>query len=231
MTPPPTVLLVHGAHHGAWCWEEVVDRLRTTSLRTRAIDLPLTSYADDTEAVRAAVRETALLGPVLLVAHSYAGLPVSAAGHAADRLVYVAARMPLPDESPASLTPHWNAPAFHDVVKESPDGTLTLLPAARDILYSTTPAPYADRAAARWRPMRSRVPTTPLRDPAWLSVPSAYLICAQDRTVRPESQRTCATHACTHLELPCDHSPFYSAPDELAAFLREQASLTARSHS
>jgi len=225
VTRTPTVLLVHGAHHGAWCWDEVRTRL---PFRTEAVDLPLTSYADDTDTVRDAVRQAALHGPVLLVAHSYGGLPVSAAGHAADRLVYIAARMPRPDESPAALTPHWNTPGFHEVVKESDDGTLTLLPGAREILYSGTPAPHARQAAARWRPMRSRVPDTPLRDPAWLSVPSAYVVCADDRTVRPEAQRTCAAHACARLELPCDHSPFYSAPDELARFLGEQAALITR---
>ncbi|MDX3384639.1 alpha/beta fold hydrolase [Streptomyces niveiscabiei] len=224
----PYVLFVHGAHHGAWCWDEVRARLAPTALRTAAVDLPLTSFEDDTRAVRTAVREGTLYGPVLLVAHSYGGLPVSAGGHEADRLVYIAARMPQPGESPAESTPRWNDPAFRAAVHESPDGTVTLLPAAREALYSGTPAPYADRAAARWRPMRSRVPRKPLDAPAWLSVPSAYVICAEDRTVRPEAQRECATHACTHLELPCDHAPFYSAPTELAHFLEEQAALTNR---
>ncbi|WP_416968695.1 alpha/beta fold hydrolase [Streptomyces sp. 4F14] len=223
----PHVLFVHGAHHGAWCWDEVRTRLASTGLRTAAVDLPLTSYADDTEAVRTAVREGTLYGPVLLVAHSYGGLPVSAAGHAADRLVYIAARMPRPGQSPAELTPHWNDPAFRTAVKEAADGTLTLLPQARDALYSGTPEPHAERAAARWRPMRSRVPRPPVDDPAWLSVPSAYVVCAQDRTVRPDAQRECAAHACVRLELDCDHAPFYSAPDELARFLGEQAALIA----
>ncbi|QNP68672.1 alpha/beta fold hydrolase [Streptomyces roseirectus] len=222
---PPYVLLVHGAHHGAWCWDEVTPRLRAAGLRARAVDLPLTSCADDTEAVRDAVAEGARHGPVLLVAHSYAGLPVSAGGHGADRLVYVAARMPRPGEPPADLD--WTDPAFRAALHEADDGTLTLLPSARDALYSRTPAPLADRAAARWRPMRSRVPAAPLTDPAWLAVPSAYVVCAADRTVRPEAQRACAAHAVARLELDCDHSPFYSAPGPLAAFLTGQAALLA----
>ncbi|MDX2936152.1 alpha/beta fold hydrolase [Streptomyces ipomoeae] len=221
----PFVLLVHGAHHGSWCWEEVTERLRAAGVRGHAIDLPLTSFTDDTETVRAAVREAAGHGPVLLVAHSYGGLPVSAGGHAAARLVYVAARMPLPGESPAQLTPTWNDPAFHRFLRAAPDGTVTLLPAAREALYSATPPRYAERAAALWRPMSSRVPDTPLDDPAWLTVPSAYVVCATDRTVRPEAQRACATRAAAHVELDCDHSPFYSAPESLAQFLATQAAL------
>jgi len=221
----PFVLLVHGAHHGAWCWEEVTRRLRAAGLRCHALDLPFTSFADDTEAVRDAVREGARQGPVLLVAHSYGGLPVSAGGHAAARLVYVAARMPLPGESPAQLTPHWNDPAFATSLRPADDGTVTLLPSAREVLYSATPTRYAEHAAARWRPMRSRVPETPLDNPAWLTVPNAYVVCGADRTVLPAAQRACAAHAVTRLELDCDHAPFYSAPGQLAQFLGTQAAL------
>ncbi|MFE2317235.1 alpha/beta fold hydrolase [Streptomyces sp. NPDC059441] len=231
MTVPPAreplVLLVHGAHHGAWCWEPVTDRLTAAGVRSHAIDLPLTSFTDDTDAVRVAVREAERQGPVLLVAHSYGGLPVSAGGQAAGRLVYVAARMPLPGESPAQLTPHWNDPAFHQGVQTAPDGTATLLPEARDVLYSATPPQYAARATALWRPMRSQVPQASLDNPAWLTVPSAYVVCAADRAVRPAAQRACAARATTRIELDCDHSPFYSAPEPLARFLAAQATFLA----
>jgi hypothetical protein len=102
---------------------------------------------------------------------------------------------------------------------------VTLRPTARDALYSATPPHYAERAAALWRPMRSRVPDTHLDDPAWLTVPSAYVVCAADRTVRPQAQHTCAARAATHVELDCDHSPFYSAPEPLTRFLAAQAAL------
>lgn len=39
------------------------------------------------------------------------------------------------------------------------------------------------------RPMTSAVPDRPVDDPAWVSVPSSYVVCADDRAVRPESQR------------------------------------------
>lgn len=98
---------------------------------------------------------------------------------------------------------------------------MTLLPPARAALYSTTPARYAEHATALWRPMRSKVPDAPLDDPAWLTVPGAYVVCAADRTVRPDAQRTCASRP----ELDCDHSPFYSAPDALTKFLTAHAAL------
>jgi pimeloyl-ACP methyl ester carboxylesterase len=77
--------------------------------------------------------------------------------------------------------------------------------------------------------MRSRGPHTPLDDPAWLTVPSAYVVCAADRTVVPEAQRACAARATTHIELDCDHSPFYSAHEPTARFLVAQAALMRKS--
>src|SRR5713226_8538964 len=37
---PKEFLLVHGACHGAWCWEEVAGRLRARGHRVAALDLP-----------------------------------------------------------------------------------------------------------------------------------------------------------------------------------------------
>src|SRR6187431_2302863 len=40
-----TVALVHGAWHGAWCWERVVERLDARQVPVVAIDLP--GHGDD----------------------------------------------------------------------------------------------------------------------------------------------------------------------------------------
>lgn len=223
----PLVLLVHGANHDGWCWTPVLERLDRIGLRGRAVDLPLTSFEADTEAVRAAVREAAEERPVVLVAHSYSGLPVAAGGHGADRLVFIAARMPMAGESPAELTPRWGHPEFRAAWDVGEDGAVTLRPAARDVLYSGSPANLAELAARRWRPMWSRVPQAPIPDPAWLSVPSAYVVCARDRTVRVEAQRDCAARAGESIEIDCDHSPFFSAPDRLSEILADQATRAA----
>jgi pimeloyl-ACP methyl ester carboxylesterase len=194
----------------------------------RAIDLPLTSFEDDTDVVREAVREVVRERPVVLVAHSYGGLPVTAGGHSADRLVFVAARMPLAGESPASLTPRWGHPEFRAAWDVDDGGAVMLRPAAREVLYSQSPPDLAELAAQRWRPMWSRVPETPVADPAWLSVPCTYVVCAADRTVRVEAQRDCAKHADDSVEIDCDHSPFFSAPDRLTEILAARARRAAR---
>ncbi|WP_234323916.1 esterase/lipase family protein, partial [Streptomyces sp. NRRL S-481] len=69
----PLILFVHGANHDGWCWAPVLERLDRVGVAGRAIDLPFTSFEDDTAAVREAVREIARARPVVLVAHSYGG--------------------------------------------------------------------------------------------------------------------------------------------------------------
>ena len=116
-TVASTVLFVHGAHLAGWCWLLVMERLASRGIRVEAIDLPFTGYDDDVRCVRAAVEAARGHGPVHVVSHSYAGLPVCAGGHLATHLTFVASRLPLPGESPAAPHPGVGIrrlPALHD---------------------------------------------------------------------------------------------------------------------
>jgi len=218
-----TVLLVHGAHHGGWCWLLVMDELARRGIASQAIDLPLTGYDDDVAAVRAAIGDArASGGAVHVVGHSYAGLPLAAAGHDADHLTFVAGRLPLPGESPATLTPWWGFPAFHDCMELGDDGVVRLSAGAGRFLFHRTNAALAGFALHHLRPMTSTVPDAPLDDPAWRSVPSSYVVCADDRAVRPGSQRERAALVGASVELDTDHSPFLSSAAPLADFIAEQ---------
>lgn len=86
-----TMLLVHGGWHGPWCWEPILPGLRQAGVSPRTVELPMESLSGDVDTVRKAIGQIARTGPLVVVGHSYAGQVVSAAGHAADRLVYVAA--------------------------------------------------------------------------------------------------------------------------------------------
>jgi pimeloyl-ACP methyl ester carboxylesterase len=80
-----TIVLVHGAWHGPWAWESVAATLGADGFDVRTVDLPssgpdssaLGDLRDDVRAVREAVE--AVDGPVVLVAHSYGGAPVTEA--------------------------------------------------------------------------------------------------------------------------------------------------------
>ncbi|WP_327365828.1 alpha/beta fold hydrolase [Streptomyces sp. NBC_01217] len=225
MTSRVSLLLVHGAHHGAWCWEPVLARLSEHGIPAQAVDLPLDGYSSDVATVRSAVQELRADGPVAVVAHSYAGIVVAAAAHAASRLIFVAARLPLPGESQAAL--HWNLPGLREATSVDGDGWAHLGPAARDFFYSDCPSHAADLATSRLRPMRSVVPTDPLEMPAWTTVPTAYIVCRRDKVVRVDRQRERAALVDDAYELDCGHSPFFALPDELTGLLMVQAAKTA----
>src|ERR1700691_3729555 len=78
-------ILVHGAWHGAWCWEQVEHHLGDLGAASAAVDLPgragdarpvaeltLNSYVDHVVAAIEASPE-----PVVLVGHSLGGLVIS----------------------------------------------------------------------------------------------------------------------------------------------------------
>ena len=54
---------------------------------------------------------------------------------------------------------------------------------------------------------------------AWRTVPSTYIVCTDDQMVPVSFQRRMAARAGATFELDSDHSPFLSAPGELADVL------------
>src|ERR1700727_2503343 len=97
------VLLVHGAWADGSSWAKVIPLLEEKGLHVVAVQIPLTSFADD---VAATQRALALEdGPVLLVGHSYGGAVITEAGNdpKVAGLVYVSAVAPDTGESTFGL--------------------------------------------------------------------------------------------------------------------------------
>src|SRR5580700_6219902 len=98
-------VLVHGAWHGAWCWEPVVVELEGRGHPVRTIDLPSRGNpAGDLHGDAQAVRELveSLGRPVVLVGHSYGGAVITEASSGTPgikRLVYLTALVPDAGES------------------------------------------------------------------------------------------------------------------------------------
>jgi hypothetical protein len=160
-------------------------------------------------------------GNVSVVCHSYTGITVAAAAHDAQHLVFIAARMPALGESQAAISPQWGNPDFRTCINFGADGTLSLEDGASDFLFHRSPQSLARLAMANRRSMKSEIPVEPMDNPAWLTVPSSYVVCTDDRAVRLDQQRMRAGWAKHSIEIDCDHSPFFSAPDETASFIFE----------
>lgn len=219
-----SVLLVHGAFHGAWCWERVTDALAVRGVEAHSVELPFTSLADDAETVSSARDQMEV--PVVVVGHSYGGAVITTGAgggngrRAAEHLVYVAALMADPDQA-FDLTP---TPAMTAV--RARDGMSYFDPdLATAAMYHRCAPELAAWATSMLRPMPaakgqgSRAQSTA----AWRTIPSTYVVCSDDRAIHPEDQRRMAALAGTCIELDADHSPFLSTTDELADVLAEAA--------
>lgn len=219
------MVLVHGAWHGAWCWELVVPQLEAAAIDATAVDLPLTGFDDDVAAVRAAL--DAQPGPVVLLGHSYGGAVITEAGtHAAvDHLVYLCAFVPDVGESCQSLAldPAFPATDLNPALRIDDGFTVATLDPelAVPALYGDCSAEAAAAAIARLRPQPlSALGATPT-SPAWRSKPSTYVVCTGDRGIDPGMQRAMAAHTGTVVEWDTSHSPFLSQPDRFVGLLQE----------
>ena len=74
---PTRLLLVHGAFHGAWCWDRLTPELERLGVHYQTLDLPFTSPDDDVGAVRSAIDNSD--ENVAVLGHSFGGAVVSAA--------------------------------------------------------------------------------------------------------------------------------------------------------
>lgn len=230
-----TVVLVHGAWHGAWCWDQVVDQLDARGVPTVALDLP--GHGASTEplgdlATDAAALRTVLdgLDAAVVCGHSYGGAVISdgAAHPAARHLVYLAALLLDAGEScsasVAVAEPDGGTSLLDGAIQAGDDGTVTLDPAVAPaaLYHDCAPADVA-RAVARLGPQAFASLTAEATHAAWRSVPSTYVVCRDDRAIPASLQRQLAARAGTVLEWPTSHSPFLSRPDLVVDLLASRA--------
>jgi pimeloyl-ACP methyl ester carboxylesterase len=223
--------LVHGAWHGAWCWERLVPELAARGHRAVAVELPCADPAAGAaryaEVVDAALPAT---DDLVLVGHSLGGvtIPLVAARRPVRALVFLCAAVPLFGrslEDQVAAEPDIYAPGYaaHPGRLTHPDGSTSWRDAAsaREVFYHDCPPGAADRAFARLR----RQAAAPRREPcpltAWPAVRRVSIVCGEDRAISPAWARRAARErlGVEPLELPGSHSPFLSRPAALAALL------------
>ena len=232
-----TYVLIHGAWHGGWCWDKVKSLLEKEGHTVVTPDLPghgddktaipevtLQAYADRVSEVVKAQSE-----PVILVGHSMGGIAITqGAEQCADKvskLVYVTAFLLQSGE-------------FLLQYAQTDEKALVLpnLEFSEDQSYATVkdeaikPAFYADCSDEDIAWAKSKLVkqagapfATPVNTTAenWGNIPRVYIECTGDQAISHAVQQQMYTN------LPCEqvitmtthHSPFLSAPDELAGHL------------
>lgn len=220
----PTLLLVHGSWHGPWCWEKLTPELDRLGIGWRTVALPsvgtdpkaLGGVAEDARAIEKAA---AIPGDVVVLAHSYAGVPTTEAkfGPNVRHLIYLGAFMPDVGQSLVNLLPPGPLPPF---VRDNGDGTTgVVLEHAVATFYADVEPAIAAWAVAKLRPHNGVCNVTPVAHASWRDIPSTYILLTEDFACPTIVQRQTCHQAGTVIELEGSHSPFLAKPAKLAKAL------------
>jgi pimeloyl-ACP methyl ester carboxylesterase len=224
-------VLVPGAWLGAWAWDEVAERLRADGHEVVAVTLtglaelhqPDSAQTPQAQHVADIVDATRGLSDVVLVGHSYSGIPTGQAaallGDKLRRIVYLDSNIPIDGQSFAD---GW-----------SPEGRAWLagqLAESGGFWPPLTAEDYAgqdltDDQIATIVKRSTPHPGRSLTEPAALSrpitgLPTTYVKCLMDG---PTPSNPVLQHlespSWTLTELNTGHWSMFSQPDELAALL------------
>jgi pimeloyl-ACP methyl ester carboxylesterase len=225
------VVLVHGAWANSSSWSKVIPLLQAQGLHVVAVQMPLTSLADD---VATTLRAIALQdGPVLLVSHSYGGAVITEAGNdpKVSGLVYVAAFAPNDGEAVGEMGKDFPTPPGLSELRPDQGGFLTLTAKgivedfAQDLPFAETQVMTATQGPTNGAALGGKITRA-----AWKTKPSWYVISENDRMISPDFERAMARQIkAKSVSLRSSHVPMLSHPVDVAQFIGDAAS-TPRKH-
>jgi pimeloyl-ACP methyl ester carboxylesterase len=208
-------------------WSPVVERLQADGYNVTAPQFPETSLADDVARLRQVLDRQD--GPTILAGHSYGGQIMTSLGTNAPNvvgLVYIAAFGLDEGESIGGLLAQAGAPtpalAHLDIDKLG----FAWIP-EDDFLKHF--AGHIDPVQAKvMYAVQQALATSTLQDvmgvPAWKSLPSWFLVAANDEAIPPDAERLFAKRmAATTIEVPSGHVAMVSHPDEVAQLIQTAA--------
>lgn len=231
MNNKPTIIFVHGFWGGAAHWSKVITDLFHRGYEAlHAVEVPLTSLADDVERTRKMIAQVD--GDVLLVGHSYGGAVITEAGNHSNvvGLVYIAAFAPDSNESPGGITQQ-NLPAAAANLAPDSDGYLWVK--ADKFHESFCQDLSADEGLVMGVTQKAPIASTfgdTISTPAWKTKPSWYQISTEDRMINPENQVLMSSrlNAKKVISLSASHASLASKPKEVADLIDEAATSLAK---
>ena len=232
-----TFVLIHGAWHGGWCWDKVVPFMQKAGHVVEAPDLPghgedrtpigkisLQLYADRVCEILDEQPE-----PVVLVGHSMGGMVVTqAAEQRPEKIktsVYLTAYLLRDGQSllQAALADADSLVLPSLIFAEDQSYTTVKDEAVKEVFYGDCSDEDVARARSLLRPQALAPTATPVSttEENFGRVPRVYIECLRDRALTPSAPKEMySAVACRRvISMDTSHSPFYSAPEELAAHL------------
>jgi pimeloyl-ACP methyl ester carboxylesterase len=226
MTEQPNVVLVHGAFADGSSWTAVVEDLQAKGYQVTAPQFPLTSLADDVARLRQVLAW--LDGPTIVGGHSYGGQVMTALGADAPDvvgLVYVAAFGLDEGESIAALggdAPP--SPALANlIVDEQGFGRVPEDDFVGHFAADVDPVKARAMHAAQ-QPVAMSVFEDVMGTPAWKSLPTRYLVAANDEAIDPDAERMFAERmGAETVEVPSSHVAMVSHPEAVIQLVEAAA--------
>jgi pimeloyl-ACP methyl ester carboxylesterase len=241
-----TIIFVLGAWHSPTCYTKILSPLHSAGYTTSPVHLPTvnplkpqTDFSSDVQAIRTAINTAAELGQkVVLLVHSYGGIPTSEAVYGLDvasrakeglrggvsHLVYCCSLLIPKGQSLMSAfggvgLPWWSI---------SPDKTIVNPLTPEEIFYNDMSASETASAISELKPHAYQAFSGIVTHEAWRDVPTTYLFCLQDKAIPMHVQRMLvqefARGAGIRTEtVNASHSPFYSVPGEVVQAIRRAA--------
>jgi pimeloyl-ACP methyl ester carboxylesterase len=237
-----TYVLIHGDWHGGWCWKRIIPLVQQAGHRVLAPDLP--GHGQDTTPLSAVTPQRIFqclsnlldsnVEPVILVGHSSGGMLITALAdlrpEKVKMLIYLSAFLLPPGILPRTLAEEDTESILSSslLVDEQRRVVLVKPEAAKAVFY----ADCTDEDAALLVPELLRTPVqgeppspSLFAETARDAVPRVYIECLQDKALGPATQKKMYTALlCRKVySLHTSHSPFLSAPEQLAACLLDAA--------
>jgi pimeloyl-ACP methyl ester carboxylesterase len=226
MSELPNVVLVHGAWADGSSWSAVIKRLQAKGYNVTAPQFPETSTEDDVVRLRHVLARQN--GPTVLAGHSYGGQIMTALGADAPNvvsLVYVAAFGIDQGESLGALLGGGPpTPALANLAVDQqgfgwlPESDFVghfagdLDPAKARILYAVQ------------QPISMSTFDYTMGEPAWKSLPSWFVVAANDEAIPPDAERQFAKRmGAKTVEVSAGHLAMVTHPDTVVDLIEEAA--------
>jgi pimeloyl-ACP methyl ester carboxylesterase len=223
MNARPNIVLVHGAWADGSSWSGVIERLQADGYHVTAPQFPLTALADDVARLRQVLEIQD--GATIVAGHSYGGQVMTALATEAPNvagLVYVAAfGLDHGESLGALLSQGPPTPALAHILTDA-RGFAWL---SEDDFVSHFAADVEPAKAKVMYAVQQPLATAAFGDvmgvPAWKTLPSWYLVAADDEALPPDAQRMFASRmGATTVEIPSSHVAMISHPGDVAQLIK-----------
>ena len=238
MNEARTIILLHGAWHGSWCWQFITPQLERHKLNVICPDLPghhPSAKSENKITLKAYVQFIVdiieqLNTPDILVGHSMAGMVIAQVAelrpNAIDKLIFLNAYLPVAGDSIFSLTEEFSPNSKIAQAMSLADNKLSYSLNSNDFLslfYHQSNAEKQSLAIKHYQrqsslPLSNKVS---LSDERYGQVKKVVICSLADKVLPAAMQKhMLARQACDeYVQIEGDHCPFFSLPDTLSALL------------